>query len=74
MIYWQDAPRKFRSQGFGAAGTAGTVWYEGTQPADFSGDGRMELVVMAPVGRISPLRTKFIPDGEWPEVYRLRDW
>jgi hypothetical protein len=72
-IYWQDAPGKFRSQEFGVAGTAGTDWYNGPQSGDFNGDGKTELVQLAQVGRVSPKRTKFIPDGEWPQVYRLRD-
>ena len=72
-IYWQEAPGKFRSQEFGSAGTAGTGWYEGPQFADFSGDGTTELIQLDGVGRVSPQRTKFIPDGEWPQVYRLRE-
>jgi FG-GAP-like repeat len=72
-IYWQDAPGKFRSQEFGGAGTAGTYWYKGPQFGDFNGDGETELVQLAQVGKLSPKRTKFIPDGEWPQVYRLRD-
>jgi len=72
-IYWQDAPGKFRSQEFGSAGTAGTDWYKGPQAGDFDGDGKTELVQLAQVGRLSPKRTKFIPDGEWPQVYRLHD-
>ena len=72
-IYWQDAPGKLRSQEFSGAGTAGTDWYKGPQFGDFNGNGKTELVQLARVGRISPQRTKFIPDGEWPQVYRLRD-
>jgi len=72
-IYWQDAPRKIRSQGFSDSGQAGAEWYRGPWAGDFNGDGKTELVQYAPVGRFSPQRTKFIPEAEWPQVYRLRD-
>jgi len=73
-IYWQDAPGKFRSQSFDGAGSAGMQWYEGgPQFADLSGGGTTELIQLDRVGRVSRRRTKFIPDGEWPQVYRLRD-
>jgi len=29
--------------------------------------------MLEPFGKLSPKRTKFIPEGEWPQVYRLRD-
>jgi hypothetical protein len=72
-IYWQDAARKLRSQGLGGSGDAGAAWYAGPQAGDFNGDGKTELVMLEPVGRFSPHRTKFVPSGMWPKVYRLRD-
>jgi hypothetical protein len=72
-IYWQDAPGQFRSQEFSDSPQAGAEWYRGQQSADFSGDGKTELVMLEPFGRLSPKRTKFIPEAEWPQVYRLRD-
>ena len=72
-IYWRDAPGKIRSQEFDSAENAGTAWYKGPLSADFNRDGTTELVMLEQVGRLSPQRTKFIPSGEWPEVYRLRD-
>jgi hypothetical protein len=72
-IYWRDAPRNIRSQDFDSAGDAGGAWYKGPLSADFNRDGTTELVMLEQVGRLSPQRTKFIPSGEWPEVYRLRD-
>jgi hypothetical protein len=72
-IYWQDAPRKIRSQEFDSAENAGVAWYQGPLSADFNRDGKTELVMLEPLGGFSPQRTKFIPMGEWPEVYRLRD-
>lgn len=72
-IYWQDEPRKIRSQEFSGSGNAGADWYKGPRSADFNRDGKTELVMLESFGRLSPKRTKFIPEGEWPQVYRLRD-
>ena len=72
-IYWQDAPRRFRSQEFSSSGDAGAAWYNGPRSADFDHDGTTELVMLESFGRLSPQRTKFIPSGMWPRVYRLRD-
>ena len=72
-VYWLDAPGKVRSQGFGDSPNAGADWYKGPQSADFDHDGKTELVMLEPFGKLSPQRTKFIPRGTWPQVYRLRD-
>ena len=72
-VFWLDAPGKVRSQEFGDSGDAGSAWYEGPQAGDFNGDGKTELVMLERVGRLSPQRTKDVPSGMWPRVYRLRD-
>jgi hypothetical protein len=72
-VFWLDAPGKVRSQEFGSSPDAGSDWYKGPESADFNHDGQTELVMLEPFGRLSPQRTKFIPSGMWPQVYRLRD-
>ena len=72
-IYWLDAPGKVRSQEFGDSGDAGADWYHGPQSGDFKGDGKTEIVMLKSAGGFSPRRTKFIPSGMWPQVWRLRD-
>ncbi len=74
-IYWRDAPGRIRSQAFGIVGDASEEWYDdGPQFADLNGDGREELILFDPLEYDSPpQRTKFIPNGWWLAVYRLRN-
>jgi hypothetical protein len=76
-IYWQDAPRKFRSQNFGFLAFARIEeWYKGPQFADLNGDGKDELILFEPLDsdeNANLFRRKFIPNATWPKVHRLRD-
>jgi hypothetical protein len=43
-VFWQDAPGKFHSQGFGSAAINGYDWYPGPYMADLDKDGKTELI------------------------------
>jgi hypothetical protein len=88
MVFWRDAPGKFRSQGFGSADVNGYDWYPGPYMTDLDGDGKTELIhqdglVSHPLGghhrshRSRPqegiFEGKSVPRAEWPMVYRLRN-
>jgi hypothetical protein len=74
-IYWQDAPRKFRSQTFEIDGDASEEWYfgpefAGTKFADLNGDGEEELILFDTLEH-DPSRsrkTNYVPGGAWPRV------
>lgn len=76
-FYWQDAPGKIRSQEFARAGDASDSWYweeNGPDVIDVNGDGVPEVIDLDDIdNHPPPQRTKFIPGGMWPRVYRLRD-
>src|ERR1700689_4124842 len=76
-IYWQDAPGKIRSQQFGIAADASGEWYwdaKGPDLVDANGDGVTEVINLDALAyHPPPQRTKFIPGGTWPRVFRLRD-
>jgi hypothetical protein len=76
-IYWQDAPGKIRSQEFGYAADATDEWYwneGGADIVDADGDGVPEIIDLDDLDHHPPpQRTKFIPGGMWPRIYRLRD-
>lgn len=73
-VFWHDAPGKIRSQDFDSGGDASEKWYDGPFAADLNGDGREELIQFDSLEyHPPPERTKFIPSGTWPRVYRLRD-
>jgi hypothetical protein len=76
-IYWQDAPGKIRSQEFGGAADATDEWYwneKGPDIVDANGDGVPEIIELKDLAYHPPSqRTKFIPGGMWPQVFRLRD-
>ena len=73
-IYWRDATGKITSQDFGSAGDASEDWYNGPEFADLNGDGQTETIDFANLQYDPPSqRTKFIPNGRWPQVYRLRN-
>jgi hypothetical protein len=58
----------------GGAGDASEEWYDGEKAADLDGDGSEELIKFDSLESHRPRwRTKFIPNGTWPSVYRLRD-
>jgi hypothetical protein len=76
-IYWRDAPGKIRSQEFIYAAAASDQWYwneGGTDIVDANGDGVPEVIDLDDLDyHPPPQRTKFIPGGMWPRIYRLRD-
>jgi hypothetical protein len=73
-VFWWDGPGKIRSQGFDGVGDYSEQWYDGPIAADLNGDGREELIQFYSLEyHARPWRTKFIPRGTWPRVYRLRD-
>jgi hypothetical protein len=72
-VYWQDAPGKIRSQDFGVVVGFGDNWYKWPRFVDLNGDGVPELILFDDLDDPSEARTKFIPNGAWPQVYRLRD-
>ena len=76
-IYWQDAPGKIRSQEFGGAADATDEWYwnaNGPDIVDANGDGVPEVIELDDLDyHPPPHRTKFIPGGMWPRIFRLRD-
>ena len=76
-IYWQDAPGKIRSQEFAYAAEASDQWYwneGGIDIVDANGDGVPEVIDLDDLDyHPPPQRTKFIPGGMWPRIYRLRD-
>lgn len=76
-IYWRDAPGKIRSQEFTYAAEASDQWYwneGGTDIVDANGDGVPEVIDLDDLDyHPPPQRTKFIPGGMWPRIYRLRD-
>jgi hypothetical protein len=76
-FYWQDAPGKIRSQEFASAGDASDEWYwkeHGQDIVDVNGDGVPEVIDLDDLDyHPPPQRTKFIPGGMWPRIYRLRD-
>ena len=76
-IYWQDAPGRIRSQEFTYAAEASDQWYwneGGTDIVDANGDGVPEVIDLDDLDyHPPPQRTKFIPGGMWPRIYRLRD-
>jgi len=76
-IYWQDAPGKITSQEFASAGDATDEWYwkgKGPDIIDASGDGIPEVIDLDDLDyHPPPQRTKFIPGGMWPRIFRLRD-
>lgn len=76
-IYRQDAPGKIRSQEFGSAADASDEWYwkeKGPDIVDANGDGVPEVIDLDRLDyHPSPQRTKFIPGGMWPRIFRLRD-
>ena len=69
--------RKDRSQEFGSAGDASDEWYwkeNGPEIVDVNGDGVPEVIDLDDIDYHPPAqRTKFIPGGMWPRIYRLRD-
>jgi len=75
-IYLQDAPGKIRYDDFGFPSDASESWYweeHGPDLIDVNGDGIPEVINMADIGTYAPQRTKDIPGGVWPQVYRLRN-
>jgi hypothetical protein len=73
-FYWRDTAGKITSQDFGTAGDASEDWYNGPGSADLNGDGQTETIDFADLQYDPPpQRTKFIPNGRWPQVYRLRN-
>ena len=76
-IYWRDAPGRIRSQEFTYAAEASDQWYwneGGTDIVDANGDGVPEVIDLDDLEyHPPPQRTKFIPGGMWPRIYRLRD-
>jgi hypothetical protein len=73
-IYRQDAPGKIRSQEFDSVGDASEAWYDGPGFTDLNGDGKDELISLEPFDNSDNLaERKFIPNGFWLKVYRLRD-
>ena len=76
-IYLQDAPGKIRSQAFGSGADASEEWYwneNGPDIVDANGDGLTEVIELDDLDHHPPpQRTKFIPGGTWPRVFRLRD-
>ena len=76
-IYWRDAPGRIRSQEFTYAAEASDQWYwneGGTDIVDANGDGVPEVIDLDDLDyHPPPQRTKFIPGGMWPRIYRLRD-
>jgi hypothetical protein len=76
-IFWQDAPGKIKSQDFGVGGDATGEWYwkeKGPDVADANGDGALEVIDLDDIDyHPPPQRTKFIPGGMWPRIFRLRD-
>ncbi len=76
-IYWQDAPRKIRSQEFyfppfyaGPPEQMGE-WYKGQQFEDLNGDGNDELILFDPLDHTERARRKMVPNGAWPQIFRL---
>jgi hypothetical protein len=76
-IYWQDAPGKIGSRTFGSPADATDEWYwneKGPDLVDANGDGVTEVVYLDDLDyHPPPQRTKFIPGGMWPRVFRFRD-
>ena len=73
-VFWWDGPGKIRSQDFDSSGNASEEWYHGPIAADLNGAGQEELIMFDGLHYDPrPERTKFIPTGTWPSVYRLRD-
>jgi hypothetical protein len=73
-VFWWDGPGKIRSQGFDGAADYSEKWYDGPIAADLNGDGIEELIQFNGLEHHwPPQRTKFVPSGTWPSVYRLRD-
>lgn len=73
-VFWQDGPGKIRSQDFDDEADYSEKWYDGPFASDLNGDGREELIRFDGL-RYDPRpeRTKFIPTGTWPSVYRLHN-
>ncbi len=76
-FYWQDAPGKIRIQTFGSPADASDEWYwneDGMDIVDANGDGVPEVVVLGDIDHHPPpQRTRFIPGGVWPRIFRLQD-
>jgi hypothetical protein len=76
-IYWQDGPGKSKSQAFASAADATDEWYwdeKGPDLVDANGAGATEVVYLDDLDyHPPPQRTKFIPGGMWPRVFRFRD-
>jgi hypothetical protein len=76
-IYWQDAPGKIGFQTFGSPADATDEWYwneKGPDLVDANGDGVTEVVYLDDLDyHPPPQRSKFIPGGMWPRVFRLQN-
>src|SRR5580704_794047 len=76
-VYWQDAPGKIKSQAFASPADASDEWYwdeKGPDIVDANGDGVTEVLELDDLDYHPPeQRTKFIPGGMWPRVFRLQD-
>jgi hypothetical protein len=66
-IYWQDAPRRIRSQDFYLSYSD----HAGAEFADLNRDGKEELVLLEFLDSGVDDR-RFVPNATWPTVYRLR--
>ena len=72
--YWRDGQGKITDQEFEIDQDAGEGWYDGPQFADLNHDGSSDLILIAHLEYDQPShRFKTVPDGEWPQVYRLRN-
>ena len=83
-LYWRDSRGRITNQEFPIFGDFGERWFwgskyvginhDGEQFADLDRDGFYELILFVPLKRDwPPQRTKFIPDGEWLQVWRLKN-
>jgi len=75
-IYWQDAPRKVRSQDFhfppfGGPPEQMDEWYNGPPFEDLNGDDKDELILFDPLDHTERTHRKSVPNGAWPQVFRL---
>jgi len=83
-VYWRDSRGKITNEEFPIVGDFGERWFwgseyvginhDGEQFADLNQDGFYELFLFVPLKRDwPPQRTKFIPNGEWLQVWRLKN-